>query len=51
MRYKAITEQKVASDQATDIKESMFALQIIVILKEENDHYIILINNLNKLLI
>jgi len=49
MKYEAITEQEVAADQATSIKEFIFALQAIIISKEEKCHYMILIDDLQKM--
>jgi len=49
MRYKAITEQEVAVDQATSIKGFIFALQAIIISEEEKRHYMTLIDGLQKM--
>ena len=44
IKYEAITEQKVAVNWVVYIKEFFFALQIIIILKEEKYHYMNLID-------
>jgi len=49
MRYEAIAEQEVAVNQVTSIKEFIFALQAIIILKEEKHHYMTLIDGLQKM--
>jgi len=49
MRYEAIAEQEVAADWAADIEEFIFALQAIIILKEEKRHYMTLIDGLKKM--
>jgi len=49
MKYEAIAEQEVAVNQITDIKEFFFALQIIIISKEEECHYMILIDCLENM--
>ncbi len=49
MRYKAIAEQEVTVNQATSIREFIFALQAIIISEEEKRHYIILIDGLQKM--
>jgi len=49
MRYKAIAEQEVTVNQATSIREFIFALQAIIISEEEKCHYMILIDDLQKM--
>jgi len=49
MKYKAIAEQEVAVNQATSIREFIFALQAIIISEEEKRHYMTLIDNLQKM--
>jgi len=49
MKYKAIAEQEVTADQATSIKEFIFALQAIIISEEEKRHYMTLIDGLQKM--
>ena len=51
MKYKAIAEQEVAANQATSIKESIFALQAITISEEEKRRYMTLIDGLQKMLL
>jgi len=49
MRYEAIAEQEVTADQATSIREFIFALQAIIISEKEKRHYMTLINSLQKM--
>jgi len=49
MRYEAIAEQEVAVNQVTSIRGFIFALQAIIILKEEKHHYMALIDSLQKM--
>ncbi len=49
MRYKAIAEQEVTANQATSIKEFIFALQAIIISEEGKRHYMALIDSLQKM--
>jgi len=49
MRYKAIAEQEVTVNQATSIKEFIFALQAIIISEEEKCCYMTLIDDLQKM--
>jgi len=49
MKYKAIAEQEVTVDQATSIKEFIFALQAIIISEEEKCCYMALIDSLQKM--
>jgi translation initiation factor 1 (eIF-1/SUI1) len=49
MRYEAIAEQEVTVNQATSIKEFIFALQAIIISEEEKRHYMTLIDGLQKM--
>jgi len=49
MRYEAIAEQEVTANQATSIKEFIFALQAIIISEEEERHYMTLIDGLQKM--
>jgi len=49
MRYEAIAEQEVAVNQATSIREFIFALQAIIISEEEKRRYMTLINSLQKM--
>jgi len=49
MKYEAIAEQEVAVNQVTSIRGFIFALQAIIILKEEKCHYMALIDSLQKM--
>jgi len=49
MKYKAIAEQEVTVNQATNIKGFIFALQAIIILEEEKHCYMTLIDSLQKM--
>jgi len=49
MRYKAIAEQEVTVNQVTSIRGFIFALQAIIILKEEKRCYMTLIDSLQKM--
>ena len=49
MKYEAIAEQEVAVNWVTVIEEFFFALQTIIISKEEKCHYMILINCLKNM--
>ncbi len=49
MKYEAIAEQEVTANQATSIREFIFALQAIIISEEEKHHYMTLIDGLQKM--
>ncbi len=49
MKYEAIAEQEVAANQATSIREFIFALQAITISEEGKRHYMTLIDGLQKM--
>ena len=43
MRYEVIAEHEISTDWVTEIEERSFYLQAIVIFREDDHHYIILI--------
>ena len=51
MKYEAIAEHKILTDQVIEIEERSFYLQAIVILKEDNYHYITLIEKQKNMLL
>ena len=51
MRYEVIAEHEISTDQVTEIEERSFYLQAIVILREDNHHYMTLIERQKNMLL
>ena len=51
MKYEVIAEHEISTDQVTEIEERSFYLQAIVILREDNHHYMTLIERQKNMLL